>query len=587
MVMTVPVERRTSAEVALAEQAKAENLQKAQYAIDVAVAAYAQMQMDQDAAAAEEERNAVLTIADAGIDEDSPRTHRMLADPVAHFLDPEQFLMIDEEDFARIENDEAYQSDDAFAPVVSKKTAKAKPRPKKLTKGELMQSIEEKMVQAKLAASAASKIVRKKAIQNSNAASSSTLAGVSPGFSAKHFKDLRDLYPTKDASPASSPSMGGLRDADTVATRPFVKKKTAYALQFMQGVDRLTAPAKVARKNTFVAIDDDSDDDVQIVPRPKAQRVSKPKTIKNEPVTKMTALTFNTKTGVPAAVKSKKSKVAAAPDTAFVPLAHTISANGLPTFVADRWATAVMPALHRALNDSKTPMNLGQQNDNTIKVIQRLIDDACPGNTYTARWSDSVVSRAGQRLYERRNSMSHNAKECIAAFLAGNLKAFPNRLKIQEYARYAINRRGPAFFKEPTPLKRIQILDKEDSRYVKPRGLFESDFVIAVAAPLLKVGGSQHPIGALALAAAAVERAWYDVLNEGTSTFGNEKAGNAVTGYVASAQKLSEAAWQRILNACNEHTVQTASEATSDAPELSLDGLRENMYEPSSPAGPD
>ncbi|KAJ6452861.1 hypothetical protein C8R47DRAFT_1083622 [Mycena vitilis] len=275
-----------------------------------------------------------------------------------------------------------------------------------------------------------------------------------------------------------------------------------------------------------------------------------PKTIKNELVTKMTALTFNTKTGVPAAVKSKKSKVATAPDTAFVPLALAISANGLPTFVADRWATAVLPALHRALNDSKTPMNLGQQNNNTIKVIQRLIDDACPGNTYTARWSDSVISRAGERLYERHNGVSHNAKECIAAFLAGNLKAFPNRLKIRE-------------------------------------GLFESDFVIAVAAPLLKVGGSQHPIGALALAAAAVERAWYDVLNEGTSTFGNEKAGNTVTGYVASAQKLSEAAWQRILDACNEHTVQTASEATSDAPELSLNGPRENMYEPSSPAGPD
>ena len=83
-----------------------------------------------------------------------------------------------------------------------------------------------------------------------------------------------------------------------------------------------------------------------------------------------------------------------------------------------------------------------------------------------------------------------------------------------------MNKRGPALFKDPTPLKRIEITDKASSKYVislrsipssltntslqKAKGLFESDFVLSVAAPLLKIGGAHLPFGAVALAAAAV-----------------------------------------------------------------------------------
>ncbi|KAJ7651464.1 hypothetical protein DFH06DRAFT_1331427 [Mycena polygramma] len=56
--------------------------------------------------------------------------------------------------------------------------------------------------------------------------------------------------------------------------------------------------------------------------------------------------------------------------------------------------------------------------------------------------------------------------------------------------------------------------------------------------------------------------------------------------YVVSAQQLSEAASWRILDACNEHAAQAVDAATYDAPELSLDGLKKNMCEPSSSPGP-
>ncbi|KAJ7619995.1 hypothetical protein DFH06DRAFT_1144200 [Mycena polygramma] len=88
-------------------------------------------------------------------------------------------------------------------------------------------------------------------------------------------------------------------------------------------------------------------------------------------------------------------------------------------------------------------------------------------------------------------------------------------------------------------------------------GLFKADFLIAVASPLLKVDGSQYPVGALALVVAAVDRAFYDVLNNGPSKFGQDKAGPAVAGYAADA-------------------------ATSDAPDVSLDGLPGVVETPSS-----
>jgi F0F1-type ATP synthase delta subunit len=69
---------------------------------------------------------------------------------------------------------------------------------------------------------------------------------------------------------------------------------------------------------------------------------------------------------------------------------------------------------------------------------------------------------------------------------------------------------------------------------------------------------------------------------EDAAKFSKEKTGTAVDGYVATAHKLSENAWQRIIDACNEHTAQAVETIVEDI-DLSLDGLREDLYEPSSP----
>jgi hypothetical protein len=49
----------------------------------------------------------------------------------------------------------------------------------------------------------------------SDAAAASDKAGVNPKFSLKFFENVVDRFPTKAPSLPSSPSLGGLQDADT------------------------------------------------------------------------------------------------------------------------------------------------------------------------------------------------------------------------------------------------------------------------------------------------------------------------------------------------------------------------------------
>ncbi|KAJ7869081.1 hypothetical protein B0H13DRAFT_2063468 [Mycena leptocephala] len=327
-------------------------------------------------------------------------------------------------------------------------------------------------------------------------------------------------------------------------------------------------PSKVARKN-----EDDSDEDCKVT-RVKA------KTVKAEPISRLPALGLSLHQKSSAAVfkhkPAPKPKVVVPPVPSFTPPAPAVSPNALPVFVADKWATK--------LNDSDTPWELGVQNDYTLKTVQKIIDNVCPGNTYTVKWNDPIVHRASQRLSERHSAVGTNAVDVVAKYIAANDAEYSTRQEIQAYARYALNPRGPALFRTPTPLKRLAVVDKRDPKYVKPKGLFESEFIIAVAAPLLKVGGSKFPYGAIGLAAAAVERAWYKHLasTEDAAKFSKAKMGTAVGGYVAAAHKLSENTWQRIIDACNEHTAQAMETIVEDI-DLSLDGLREDLYEPSSP----
>ncbi|KAJ7769649.1 hypothetical protein DFH07DRAFT_954242 [Mycena maculata] len=496
------------------------------------------MDAEKDAAAAQEQADAVFSTEDLDYLNEYNMEVVLDAGPAAPTdgEDPKdsdtEFFEVDDAAFARLEDDEAYLSEDPFAgSIAGKAKARAPKKVKKFSKGELRAAIEDK-------------VQEKEAQQGTtDATATSKEASIISKFQPRHVA-------AKVNSPLSSP-LGGLVDADAVSIRPQFAKKA------LKGVGSgVAGPSKVRKKNETVVIDDSSDNEVVSKPAPT---IWKPKT----------------KIVVPATLS----------DT-FAPQPTTTTPNALPSFVADKWNNIIMPALHRALNKSENPWELWLQNDRTLEVIQTIIDQACPRNTYKATWGDLIVSRFSARCTERRSVIGTARVDIVAEHIAANEKIFSTTQAIKDYACYTLNKHGPALWKEPTPLKHIAILDKNDLKYVKAKGLFESDFVISTAAPILKVGSLGHLFGAVALAAAAVERGWINHQTGefmGSSKFAKNTTGAVVDGYLVSARQLSANAWQRIIEVCNEHTAQAPEEDFDESAGPSLDGFRENLYEPSSP----
>ncbi|KAJ7719181.1 hypothetical protein DFH07DRAFT_973015 [Mycena maculata] len=565
----MPPTRRTAAELAEEDATKAEQRRALQHTIDVAIAAVAAMDAEQDAAAAQEQADAVFSTEDLDYLNEYNMEVALDARPAApaDSEDPKdsdtEFLEVDDAAFARLEDDEAYLLEDPFAGsvAVGRKTGKGKAKAwapkkvKKFSKGELRAAIEDK-------------VQEKKAQQGttSDAAAASKEAGVISKFQPRHVAAKVD-------SPLSSP-LGGLADADAVSIHPQFAKKA------LKGVGSGVAGPSKVHKNETVVIDDSSDDEVVAVRAPvKLERRAS---------VKLPMLDLRQFQKPAPTIRKPKTKIvvpATSSDT-FALQPTTTTPNALPSFVADKWNNIIMLALHRALNESENPWELGLQNDGTLEVIQTIINQACPRNTYKATWGDPIVSRFSARCAEHRSVIGTAGVDIVAEYIVTNEKIFSTTQAIKDYARYALNKRGPALWKEPTPLKHIAILDKNDPKYVKAKGLFESDFVISIVAPILKVGSSGHPFGAMALAAAAVEHGWIKHQTGefvGSSKFAKNTAGAAVDGYLVSARQLSVNAWQRIIEACNEHTAQAPEEDFDESAGPCLDGFRENLYEPSSP----
>ncbi|KAJ7033622.1 hypothetical protein C8F04DRAFT_1184061 [Mycena alexandri] len=570
-----PPPRRSSTQVALANAEEDIRRLNEKYTRDVAVAATASLRMQQDVVAAQGRDAAVMTIADLipelpqdEMDLDRERFYAGEArnSEMEYFMhypaQPERPFSSEDED------DSEFPQASTLAAGIAKRKGKGKAAekvPRAAIESQYQQQQKKIQVQSK----------PKKRFQNSNAVASSSRAGLIAKFRAPYTDGgTFELTSSDSESPTGN---GGLRDVDVFSARPDYLKKTARTAVNKKDVyaAMTSAPARSSnssRKNQFVSIDS-SDEDAPC----KSVKVEK----------KMTALSFGLRKTLPPAAKSKARitvSLLAAP--AFVPPAVVaVPINGLPAFVAHRWSGWVMPLLHRALNKSTQPRSLGYNNEETLTVFKRVIDKACPGNTYVPVWGDAIVSRGSARLGERRSAIGTSGGDMLVSFFI-DPKKFPTVESIKGWVRYALDRRGPALFKDPTPRKDLKITDRDDPRYVKARGLFESGFVIALLAPLLKVGGSGFPYGGVGLVAASIERNLIryrsGIYDETNSNFTKDLAGTAVDGYLASALDLSERAQARILAACNALAAPVVEVLSSPA-RMSLDGVREGLYEASSP----
>ncbi|KAJ6612810.1 hypothetical protein B0H10DRAFT_1952053 [Mycena sp. CBHHK59/15] len=380
------------------------------------------------------------------------------------------FFTVNDEDFERINDNEAYLSDKPYTPAGPAKAPKAKIalKLKKPARGAVKAAIEEQVKQIQND-DALSKVVTKKGVQNSNAATAPKKAGITTQW----LQGTAEKYGPHDSSLLSSPRLGGLQEDDTILTWPKFEKDLAK---------KSKAAPKVVHTKNFILVNDSGDDSALVKATIKhvARLVNlKLQVIKRKAMEKMPALFF----GLHHKAMSSSMPVPTVKSESKPPFdGVTFSSPALlilPDFVANTWTSKFMPDLHHSLNSSDTSWDLGLQGD--------LTDMA--------------------HLMECRSAIGVASVDTMTQIIK-NDKTLVSINGIKKYSRYARNRHGLALFKYPTLIKYIHIADPKAPGYVKPKGLFKSDAVISVLAPLIKSGGASLPYSALALSAAAVEHGW-------------------------------------------------------------------------------
>ncbi|KAF8140678.1 hypothetical protein K438DRAFT_1995788 [Mycena galopus ATCC 62051] len=547
-----------------------------------------------DAARAAEEADAVDDIADLPADVmNESFVAEVHPEPRAHESEDEDEEMLDitQEDFEHIEDDDAYLSTSEWdKPPVAKGKAKTVAAPAKRTKkpgkGETRKEIEA------LGKQLATTVVKKKGVQNSNAAAASAKAGLSKS------------WPTKFTG---SNTIGGLADEDADATRPD-----------FEAPETVRAP----RKNNVVALVDDSDSDntpskvpgpIKAVPKARARAAVKVEAS----ASKIPALAVRSRKAKPSIVKTESLS------SSFTPFTPESSRDvkGLPAFIAKTWITRFLPELFKLLYCSLDPMALGAVGNDLedpgramIDVLQPLLDQLYPGTMWVLEWGDVICARAVKRLRDRRCAFAKIGARLVDASFEeakyySDKKLDQPRLRLSKTiandAKYAVRSNGPAFWKAPTP-QAVGLLKRDNPAYIKPIGYLESPAIVKTVLtfigkqewPLNVSVGSKGqevisdisglPIGALGMGAASVERG-YRLHVTGFRTkpqeFSAANYGTAVNGFIAGITSFTPSRWESIFAACGAAISEPILDAedSSEVEEETLDGVREAMYVPSSP----
>ncbi|KAJ6579814.1 hypothetical protein B0H10DRAFT_1962745 [Mycena sp. CBHHK59/15] len=551
-----------------------------------------------DEAAVDEERDAVLTLADHdaqtldhddaqdGMEVDEDEEH----EDIAGGQEDEVVLELTEEDFQRVEDEEAYASAGDFDKPKAKAPKRAAPKkPRKLTKGELVNEVElaTKTLAAEKKAKAAP--VKLNGVQNSDAAAASKKAGISKCFIAPSTS-------TKAVTPqAESPILGGLHDIDASAQRP----------EFSG--DKAKLPARI---NESIIIDGSSDvEDTPNKPPAKSalpaklvklgwRATPKPRTVKSEPSSKMQGLSLKSLAKTPKAkiVKTESSSDA----SAFTPDSSS-DVKGLPAFAGPTWESHFLPKLYEAVNRSEDPMAFAAYGDSLIIAeaavhsIQNVVNDVYPGSTFKVQWGDKLCSRACSRVRGRRNAVKCAADTAVTTHLAS--LGLYDAQGIRAFVQYALRGNGPAFWRDPTP--ETCVLAPTAQGYIKPNGYLESALMVATLTPFLKnvkilipevaPDGSWDPsglpIGLLAMAKGALHRALSLYTATGTVAIGpqpqfsSETSGGQVLACMTTIQRFTWTRWSSILISCGANLV----EDLAPAPSATYDSYADDMYIPSSP----
>ncbi|KAF8480609.1 hypothetical protein F5888DRAFT_1825718 [Russula emetica] len=361
-------------------------------------------------------------------------------------------------------------------------------------------------------------------------------------------------------------ALGGLEDEDTLAN-------VAETLALSTG-HPMTGQKnnKITNVTQFVHIDNNSDSDSEsedAPTKPPAKGAKKSTTADSKALKVSKGKTQPEKT-----VKATKA-------TKEVPVANPpFDISTLPEFARTNWSTHFLPTLYDCLGCSHDPFVIGSD---IVKPIQAVVNAAYPGSGYRVLANDRLVVMAKGRLHEKRAFFGREAIKIVSDFFKDD--AYANKPKATaKYAKWAIRGNGPALFGKPTPVECM--IPKGTNGYVEPDGIFESTFIIQLLSQYLKwcTGSCHdygHPIGALSMAAAGIERAFV-MFATGTRTdvgqFSKDVVGTLVGDYLYLATRLTDRRWDLIAELCSG----LKEKSTSLTHAVQSQVNRRTLYEPSS-----
>ncbi|KAF8149985.1 hypothetical protein B0H34DRAFT_731990 [Crassisporium funariophilum] len=437
----------------------------------------------------------------------------------------------------------------------STKTKQASARKRKIERGETKASVDARKAELK-----------KKALSERP----HHLAGINPDWHTtavvKAKANSRSVTETQPSEDTEVEVLGGLDDEDTFSVPP------------EEVVERRKASGAQTKPNQLVLLVADDEQ-----PEPTATKTNvKPR----KPVTQSSCTPART----PARQVAKSEAVKREASDSIIATPVSVSAtdaDGLPMWLKPDWSTRFLPTAYHRLFSSADPLREFNKSQAFIDILQELLDIVYPGHTYTVQWNDKVFQTAYQRLSEKRSQFGADAITHVKTFFKQGSMA-NNPAAIAAYAKWALTPDGPALYKVPTPQDSAK---KGEPNYIMPVDIFESKFFVELLTPILKsnrrsVGDFGHPVGAISMASAAIERVFLSFTTgshvKPAARFSVDSVGRMVDNYMKNAQRLTERRWTQIL-ASYKALPSQAQQALALVGTPSLEAEREDLYQPSSP----
>ncbi|KAH9032128.1 hypothetical protein EDB85DRAFT_2145690 [Lactarius pseudohatsudake] len=566
----MPRPKRTSAQVAAAAAEKVNLLQRLEELEKEKKLALAELGLNEEAQDAVEERNFVRHFKDLpDVDKDSesekspagPKDDALEAFPVDEdeplaSQDGEDEPLRPEDPFLELETMPATESRAAAGVCVAKKK-------KKPAKGETRKAVEAVMMNLRQEQEESLKRTgennheaepRKRLKETVQAVQATKPSGLLKNWSSRAVSrgGLTGGTPTpRDDSVLPDNVLGGLADEDADSERP---------------LSTMSKGRDVTRKNEIVRIaDSDSEVETTKISRVNVQAPFEPmshlkrKTVKSEPSFDNSSSRFN-------------------------------DSSNMPSFVMSDWTTRFLPTLYHVLFCSEKPFHDFSKGSDLLKTVQMVVDVVHPHHSYVVTTESKLYLNAYDRLVEKRSDFGARALKIVERVFR-QPEYLDNARAVSQYAKWATEGDGPALWKVPSPHGQGALSTDDD--YVKPEDIFESRYMIDILQQLIKkpIENSRlveygHPKGAVALAAAGIERA-FSAFESGqkvrVSPFSRDSHGGIVADYMKNLKKLSERRWKSLLIAYGIMEAGQVRVQVSPSKASSLESMRHALYIPSSP----